>query len=86
MFAISGLHVAIVAKIFIITLVVLFVPYRFTGVVAVPLLWFYVGMVGAGPSAVRAAAMATICMPAPLWLRRPDGISAWAATLSLIHI
>lgn len=86
MFAISGLHVAIVAKIFIITLVVLFVPYRFTGVVAVPLLWFYVGMVGAGPSAVRAAAMATICMLAPLWLRRPDGISAWAATFVVFHL
>ena len=85
-FAISGLHVAIVAKVLIIALVFVFVPFRFAGLIATPLLWLYVGMVGAGPSAVRAAAMATICMFAPLGMRRSDGISAWAVTFVVFHV
>lgn len=85
-FAISGLHVAIIAKVVMALLVFLMVPFRFIGLVAAPVLWFYVGMVGAGPSAVRAAAMATLCMLAPLGMRRPDGISAWAVTFVLFHV
>ena len=85
-FAISGLHVAIVAKMLVMMLVLAFVPFRFVGLIATPLLWLYVGMVGAGPSAVRAAAMATVCMLAPLGMRRPDGISAWAVTFVVFHL
>ena len=86
MFAISGLHVAIVARILTLLLVFAFVPFRLIGLLAAPLLWFYVGITGAGPSAVRAGAMVTICMLAPLFNRRPDGISAWAATFVVFHV
>ena len=85
-FAISGLHVTIIANILVLLLVFMMVPYRIAGIVAIPLLWFYVGMVGAGPSAVRAAAMSSLCMIAPLGMRRPDGISAWSATFLVFHL
>lgn len=85
-FAISGLHVTIIANVLLMLLVLMMVPYRIAGLVAIPLLWFYVGMVGAGPSAVRAASMSSLCMLAPLGMRRPDGISAWAATFLLFHV
>lgn len=85
-FAISGLHVAIIAKVAMAVLVLMMVPFRVAGLVVVPMLWLYVCMVGAGPSAVRAAAMATLCMLAPLGMRRPDGISAWAVTFVFFHV
>jgi ComEC/Rec2-related protein len=85
-FAISGLHVAIIAKVLVALLVMMMVPFRVVGVVAIPVLWFYVCMVGAGPSAVRAAAMASLCMLAPLGMKRPDGISAWTATFVTFHV
>jgi ComEC/Rec2-related protein len=85
-FAISGLHVAIVAKMLVVVAMLLFIPFRLVGFFVLPLLWLYVGMVGAAPSAVRAASMATLCMLAPVWLRRPDGIAAWSATFIAFHL
>ena len=85
-FAISGLHVAIMAKVVMTVLVFMFVPYRIAGFVTVPVLWFYVGMVGCGPSALRAAAMASIYLTAPIGMRRPDGLSAWTATFAVFHL
>lgn len=85
-FAISGLHVAIMAKVVMSVLMLMFVPYRIAGLVALPILWCYVGMVGCGPSALRAAAMASLCMIAPLGMRRPDGLSAWTVTFVIFHL
>ena len=85
-FAVSGLHVLIVAKLALTVLVLFFVPYRFAGLAVVPFIWFYVAMVGASPSAVRAAAMASVYFVAPSFWRRPDGLSAWSVTFVLFHL
>ena len=85
-FAISGLHVMGVAHVLTILLRCLFVPRRFVGVVAVPILWAYVALIGAPPSAVRAAVMATLTCLAPLFWRRPDGVVAWALTYLGVHL
>ena len=85
-FAISGLHVMVVARIFILVSVATLLPLRFAGVVAVPLLWLYVMMVGSPPSAVRAAGMASLCMAAPMFWRRPNGIVAWAMAFFAAHV
>lgn len=58
-FAISGLHVMIVARLFMFLVALVFIPYRFQGAVTLPLVWGYVLLIGAPPSAVRAATMAS---------------------------
>ena len=85
-FAVSGLHVLIIAKLVLTILVICCVPYRFAGLAVVPLLWLYVGMVGASPSAVRAASMASAYYLAPLWWRRHDALSSWIVTFVLFHV
>ena len=84
-FAISGLHVGIVALIIV-------MMARFAGVprggwlwVAVPLLVLYTLATGSRPSAVRACIMATLYMGAFAVHRKPDALSALggAGVLSL---
>ena len=85
-FAVSGLHVLIIAKFIMVVLMLACVPYRFAGLVVVPLVWLYVAMVGSSPSAVRAAAMASAYYLAPVWWRRHDALSAWAITFVTFHL
>ena len=85
-FAISGLHVMAVAGVLSSLLSLLFVPRRFAGAAAIPLLWGYVGVIGWSPSAVRAALMATFTFLAPVFWRRPDGLRAWALTFLAVHV
>ena len=85
-FAISGLHVMVVAKILSVALLVLFVPARFLGCVLVPLVWLYVILTGSSPSAIRAATMASIYFAAPIFYRAPNGLIAWAATFLGVHL
>ena len=69
-FAISGLHIGLVAGIFVVLLRVMRVPRGWVGVVAIPLLWFYTAATGWQPSAVRATVMMTLILAA--WsLKRP---------------
>lgn len=84
-FAISGLHVMVIAHMLTILAVLSFCPVRFAGLVTIPVLWLYVALIGAGPSAVRAAAMASLCQAAPLFLRRPNPLVAWALTFIAVH-
>lgn len=85
-FAISGLHVMAVAGVLMFLLALTFIPLRVAGVVAIPILWGYVCLVGCAPSAVRAAVMATFCLMAPAFWRRPNLLRSWALTFLLIHI
>jgi len=72
-FAISGLHIGLVAGIFVILLRVVRVPRSWVGVVAIPLLWFYTAATGWQPSAVRATVMMTLILAA--WsLKRPVNV------------
>ena len=50
-----------------------------------PAVWAYVLLVGAPPSAVRAALMATFYYGAPLFLRRPNGVMAWVLAFLSVH-
>ena len=84
-FAISGLHVMAIAEVLSFALCLLFVPRRFGGLLATPLLWGYVWLIGFSPSAVRAAVMATILFLAPVGWRKPNGLRAWALTFLGVH-
>lgn len=85
-FAISGLHVMVVAKTLMLLLMLAFVPQRLAGVAALPPLWIYVYMIGAPPSAVRAATMASLYLLAPVFWRRPDALRAWSLTFLGVHL
>ena len=84
-FAISGLHVMLVAHAFAFLLALVGCPFRYRGVVLVPALWVYVVMTGASPSAVRAASMASLYFAAPIFWRRPDALVAWSLTFLVVY-
>lgn len=84
-FAISGLHVMLVARVFLLFSALLLVPYRFRSLVSVPLLWLYVALTGASPSAIRAAMMASFHFSASLYWRRPDSLVSWAQTFLIVY-
>lgn len=84
-FAISGLHVMVVAWLISSLLMRFDVPLRAQGLVAVPLVVAYTMLTGARPSAVRAAFMASLCLLAPSVGRRPDMLSAWSATAIVVY-
>lgn len=84
-FAISGLHVMLVAHALFVLLALCGCPLRPAGLLLVPALWLYVAMTGSSPSAVRAAAMATLHHLAPLFWRRPNGTAAWSLTFLFVY-
>jgi len=85
-FAISGLHVMAVAQVFSCVLALILVPRRLCGLLAVPLLWGYVALIGFAPSAVRAALMASSSFMAPVFWRRPDALRSWALAFLVVHL
>lgn len=85
-FAISGLHVMTVAKVLAYLLALTFISRRVAGVVAIPVLWGYVCLIGCTPSAVRAALMASFYLTAPVFWRRPNLLQSWALAFLLIHV
>ena len=86
-FAISGLHVGVVASILIAVLKVMGVPRPRWGLVLIPVLFFYVVSTGMKASAFRAFTMAAVYFAAPLLGRRPDSASAVAlAAIILLAI
>ena len=85
-FAISGLHVMAVAGVLAHLLAITFFPRRMAGIVSIPLLWGYVCLIGCAPSAIRAALMASFCLMAPVFWRRPDLLRSWALAFLLVHV
>jgi len=83
-FAISGLHVAILCGMLIVVLTSLGVPRTRWILFLAPALAAYTFATGAKPSAVRACIMATIYLAAAALRRRPDSLSALAAAAMLI--
>lgn len=79
-FAISGLHVMVIALVLNKALARLDVPLPARGMVALPALAAYVMVTGMRPSAVRAAMMLAFYLLAPAFGRRPDARAAWAIT------
>jgi len=84
-FAISGLHVLVVARLIFVVLSLLRVPLRISGLVLLPFLWSYVWLVGMGPSAVRAATMASFHYCSWLFWRRPNGLVSWSFAFLATH-
>jgi len=83
-FAISGLHIALIAGILISLVRVLQVPRAGSGALVIPLIWFYTAATGWQPSAVRATVMMSVIIGG--WaLRRPgDLLNSLAAAGGLI--
>ena len=77
-FAISGMHVMIVAAFLTMILGRFGVPRTRWFPVVCPALVLYTAITGGQPSAVRACLMACLYLAAPLFGRRPDGPSALA--------
>ena len=72
-FAISGLHVLLIAGILTTVLRVVRLPRRVIGFLLVPALWFYAAATGWQPSAVRATLMMTVVLAG--WaLERPGNL------------
>ena len=85
-FAISGMHIALVAA-FLIAVIRLFgVPRFYWGFFLAPLLVVYTVISGACPSAIRACIMAIVLFFAPLFGRRPNGVAALALTALIVHM
>ena len=84
-FAISGLHVMLIALILSRAATAAGVSARFTGLVTAPLVLGYVLVTGARPSAVRAATMAIIYFAAPLVGRRGNLFSAWSMAMFFVY-
>lgn len=86
-FAISGLHVGIIAwTIVYLLMIVFFFPLRWVAVPLTPILCGYVIMIDAPPSAVRAAVMSVVYFSAPLFFRRSDSLVSWTITFVIFHV
>ena len=79
-FAVSGLHVVLIAAIFTLVLRRAGFSKNSQALLAIPLTLAYALTTGAKPSAMRAAAMAAMYLAAPVFNRRPDGLAAWSIT------
>lgn len=84
-FAVDGLRMAIVFGIFFYLFRALRVPRAVSGLVLIPLIWFYVALTGWPASAIRATVMLTVVIIG--WaLRRPSDLvnSLFAAALIIL--
>lgn len=85
-FAISGLHIALIAGILAALLRAVQIPRFWCGFVIIPVIWFYTAATGWQPSAIRSTIMMTIIIGG--WaLRRPSNlINSLAAAAFIILI
>lgn len=85
-FAISGLHIALIAGILIALLRVLRLPRRYCGILVIPALWFYCAATGWQSSAVRATLMMSIIVGGWAWKRPGDLLNSICAAALLILV
>jgi competence protein ComEC len=82
-FAISGLHIALISDILIRLLRVWRMPRALSGLIAIPLIWFYTGATGWQSSAIRSTVMMSIVIAG--WaLERPSNLLNSLAAAGLI--
>jgi len=79
-FAISGLHIGIIASVIAQALLLLRVPRRLAPWLGLPLLYLYVEITGAAPSAVRAFLMVTFFWASYALLRQRSSLAALAGS------
>ena len=83
-FAISGLHVALIAAMLALAAKCFWVPRRWMGVVCIPCLWFYTAATGFPASAVRATTMACVIFLGWMWRRPPESLNSIGAAALLL--
>ena len=84
-FAISGLHVMLVAGLMGLLLSKTGLPPALRSACALPLLVAYVMLSGARPSAVRAALMMGLWLGAGLFGRKSDSLASWGVAALLVY-
>ena len=86
-FAISGLHIALIAAMLVMILRVFGVPRSACGLIVIPLIWIYTGITGWQASAIRSTIMSTVIVAG--WaINRPSDLTnslAAAATIILAY-
>jgi ComEC/Rec2-related protein len=82
-FAISGLHIALIAGILVAILRAVQLPRFWCGLVIIPLIWFYTAATGWQSSAIRATIMMTIVIGGWM-LKRPGNLLNSLAAAALI--
>lgn len=80
-FAISGLHIALIAGVIVAVLRAVRLPRRWCGVVVIPLIWFYVAATGWQTSAIRSALMSTVVIGSWMLERPGDLFNSLALAL-----
>lgn len=82
-FAISGLHIAMIAVIFIALLRAVTIPRFICGCIVLPVIWFYTAATGWQPSAVRSTVMSSVIILGWM-LERPSNLLNSVAAAALI--
>jgi len=85
-FAISGLHIALIASVFVFFVSSCGVPRYYWVYILGPLLLLYTVATGLRPSAVRACLMALFYFSAPVFGRRFSALCALAAAALAVHL
>lgn len=85
-FAISGLHIALIAGILVTLLRVLQIPRAACGAVVIPLIWFYTLVTGWQASAIRSSLMMTIVVLGWSCHRPSDLLNSLAASALAILV
>ena len=84
-FAISGMHVFIVARVLLGVICLTGFSVRFAPVAVLPFIWLYVAAIGLPASAVRAALMISIHSLAPVFWRRGNAVVSWSVALVIVY-
>ncbi|MBO4286653.1 MAG: ComEC/Rec2 family competence protein [Kiritimatiellae bacterium] len=85
-FAISGMHIALIAGILGFAVSLLRIPRPYWFFALAPLIVFYTVVTGARPSAVRACLMTLFFFLGPSVGRRPNALASLAATAILVFV
>jgi len=85
-FAISGLHVGMMATVLFFALRLLRLSRRWSALAAIPLLLFYVMMTGMRPSAVRAFVMTAVFIACWIWIRPSDALNSLGAAALVVLV
>ena len=85
-FAISGLHIALIAGILLAVLRVLQLPRAACGYVVLPLIWFYTAATGWQPSAIRSTIMMSVIIVGWMLKRPSELLNSLAAAGFIILI
>jgi competence protein ComEC len=85
-FAISGLHIALIAGILLMLLRALVVPRFACGFIVIPLIWFYTMATGWQPSAIRSTIMMTVIIGGWMSKRPMNLLNSLAAAACIILV